>query len=128
MVLEIFTIFSIFFKVLKFKEGVETGIILTSWNGLHKNHPVHIYLFKVSNRNTWKRCEICSKLTIKTPGRSAILWFTQKALWIKASKMTRPYILKERKSINILKKPYQKGLVFSSGHLFFSIIISIKRD
>ena len=24
-------------------------------------------LFKVNNRNTRKRCEICSKLTIKTP-------------------------------------------------------------
>ena len=28
-----------------------------------------IYLFKVSNRNTRTRCEICSKLTIKTPER-----------------------------------------------------------
>ena len=28
-----------------------------------------IYLFKVNNRNTRKRCKICSKLTIKTPER-----------------------------------------------------------
>ena len=28
-----------------------------------------MYLFKVNNRNTRKRCEICSKLTIKTPKR-----------------------------------------------------------
>ena len=27
------------------------------------------YLFKVNNRNTRTRCEICSKLTIKTPER-----------------------------------------------------------
>ena len=27
----------------------------------------NIYLLKVKNRNTRKRCEICSKLTIKTP-------------------------------------------------------------
>ena len=27
------------------------------------------YLFKVNNRNTRIRCEICSKLTIKTPER-----------------------------------------------------------
>ena len=26
---------------------------------------INIYLFKVNNRNTRKRCEICSKLTIK---------------------------------------------------------------
>ena len=28
-----------------------------------------MYLFKINNRNTGKRCEICSKLTIKTPER-----------------------------------------------------------
>ena len=27
----------------------------------------NIYLFKVNNKHTRKRCEICSKLTIKTP-------------------------------------------------------------
>ena len=32
-------------------------------------NPVKIYLFKLNNRNTRKRCEICSKLTIKTPER-----------------------------------------------------------
>ena len=30
-------------------------------------NPANIYLFKVSNRNSRKRYEICSKLTIKTP-------------------------------------------------------------
>ena len=29
--------------------------------------PTNIYLLEVNNRNTRKRCEICSKLTIKTP-------------------------------------------------------------
>ena len=29
--------------------------------------PAHIYLFKIDNRNNRKNCEICSKLTIKTP-------------------------------------------------------------
>ena len=29
----------------------------------------NIYFFKLNNRNTRKRCEICSKLTIKTPER-----------------------------------------------------------
>ena len=32
-----------------------------------ENIPVGIYLVKVNNRNTRTRCEICSKLTIKTP-------------------------------------------------------------
>ena len=31
--------------------------------------PVNIYLFKVNNRNTRKRCEICSKCTMSTPER-----------------------------------------------------------
>ena len=32
-------------------------------------NPANIYLFKVNHRNTTKRCEISSKLTIKTPER-----------------------------------------------------------
>ena len=31
--------------------------------------PSDIYLLKVNNRNTKTKCEICSKLTIKTPER-----------------------------------------------------------
>ena len=31
--------------------------------------PANIYLFKVNNRNTRKTCEMCSKLTMKTPER-----------------------------------------------------------
>ena len=33
------------------------------------HNPVNIYLFKANNRNTRKRCGICSELTIKTPER-----------------------------------------------------------
>ena len=33
------------------------------------NNPVGICLLKVNIRNTRGRCEICSKLTIKTPER-----------------------------------------------------------
>ena len=31
--------------------------------------PTNIFLFKVNNRNTRKRLEICSKLILKTPER-----------------------------------------------------------
>ena len=34
--------------------------------------PAGIYLLKVNNRNTRTRCEICSKLTIKTPERRKV--------------------------------------------------------
>ena len=63
-------------------EGTATGIhffnflLLTSeinrWFNLIKrqnNNPAGNYMFKVNNRNTRTRCEICSKLTIKTPER-----------------------------------------------------------
>ena len=36
---------------------------------IQNDDPAGIYLFKVNNRNTRTRCEICSKLTIKTPER-----------------------------------------------------------
>ena len=32
-------------------------------------YPVGIYMFKFNDRNTRTKCEICSKLTIKTPER-----------------------------------------------------------
>ena len=38
-------------------------------NKTNQLSPANNYLFKVNNRNIRKRCEICSKLTIKTPGR-----------------------------------------------------------
>ena len=41
----------------------------------YKEFPAGNYLFKVNYRNTRTRCEICSKLTIKTPGRcQASFW------------------------------------------------------
>ena len=33
------------------------------------SNPAGNYMFKVTNKNTRARCEICSKLTIKTPER-----------------------------------------------------------
>ena len=33
-------------------------------------YPAGNYMFKVNNGNTRTKCEICSKLTIKTPGSS----------------------------------------------------------
>ena len=35
----------------------------------NKVYPAGIYMFKVNNRSTRTRCDICSKLTIKTPER-----------------------------------------------------------
>ena len=38
-----------------------------------------MYLFKVNNRNTRKRCKISSKLTINTPERRKRLYFNKVA-------------------------------------------------
>ena len=37
--------------------------------------PAKICMFKVDNRNTRKKSEICSELTIKTPKRSVVFIF-----------------------------------------------------
>ena len=43
-----------------------------------EQEPANIYLFKANNRNTIKRFEKCSKLTIKTPFSSvSIVEFEQ---------------------------------------------------
>ena len=44
---------------------------------LGSHNPANSYLFKDNSENTRKRCEICSKLTTKTPkrgGRGAFKW------------------------------------------------------
>ena len=43
-----------------------------------RSYPTDIYLLKVNDRNTRKRCEICSKLTIKAPDT---IWFLYCSLW-----------------------------------------------
>ena len=44
-------------------------IALFNQNRKTGTYPANIYLFKVDNKNSRKRYEICSKLTIKTPER-----------------------------------------------------------
>ena len=39
----------------------------------NRNKPDNTYLFKVNNRNTRKRCERCSKLTMKTSELDVVL-------------------------------------------------------
>ena len=44
-------------------------LFLSSFSKSARTKPAGIYLLKVNNRNTRTRCEIRSKLTIKTPER-----------------------------------------------------------
>ena len=45
------------------------GIKMEELNNVIKLYPANVYLFTVNNRNIIKRCERCSKLTIKIPER-----------------------------------------------------------
>ena len=53
----------------------ETDLIETMFSFLHREsqsvapYLAEVYLLKVNKRNTRTRCEVCSKLTIKTPER-----------------------------------------------------------
>ena len=52
--------------------GRVVDVMLDLYNNfpqISSDFPVNIFLFKVNNRNTRNRCEICSKLIIKTPER-----------------------------------------------------------
>ena len=45
---------------------------------LTKQYPANIHLFKGNNRNTWKRCEMCKKLTMKKVfSNVSIIYFEQ---------------------------------------------------
>ena len=54
---------------LDFENTRDEDIDQTSRKGDVDYSPAGNYMFKVNNRNTRTRCEICSKLTIKTPER-----------------------------------------------------------
>ena len=46
------------------------GPVTFNWTcHCNRSYRVNIYLLKVNNWNISKRCEVCSKLTIKTPER-----------------------------------------------------------
>ena len=52
-------------------EKTENEMVTETWKNCKR--PANICLFKVNNRSTRKSCEICLKLTIKTPER--LQWF-----------------------------------------------------
>ena len=47
------------------EEFYDSSVFIQDYH--NERYPANIHLLKVSNRNTRKRCKICSKLTIKTP-------------------------------------------------------------
>ena len=67
-------LFSVYFKGTGVFRGYVLGALARKWlnqknvkNLRDKSRATGNYTFKVFNRNTRRRCEICSKLPIKTP-------------------------------------------------------------
>ena len=48
-------------------KSLEDSLVINLSSVKISDFPANIYFFKVNNRNTRKRYEACSKLTIKTP-------------------------------------------------------------
>ena len=66
LIIQIFAFVKVSKLELKNYWHTPINLEITFWNCLSR-FPVYIYLFKVNNRNTRKRCVIRSQLTIKTP-------------------------------------------------------------
>ena len=56
-------------QITQFSLEGESPTLIPRFTQFINTYQANIYLLKVNNRNTKKRCEICSKLTIKTPER-----------------------------------------------------------
>ena len=65
-------VFSIKFFIQSKLNQVLFDLTLNNYRG---TNPADVYLLKVNNRNTRTRCEISSKLTIKTPERRQWLFY-----------------------------------------------------
>ena len=55
---------------IHFENASDKDVDETSRKSYVDYYPAGNYMFKVNNRNTRTRCEICSMLTIKTPERT----------------------------------------------------------
>ena len=87
------------------------------------NCPAGIYLLKVNNRNTRTRCEICPKLTIKTPGRRQ--WCSdQKALQNSLARPSFPGVLLQ---IMISRTSLTSFSVISPSHCSLCSLFSFVR-
>ena len=75
--------------------GIRTAFSKKScFNVMLSTNRAYIYLFKVSKRNTRKRCEICSKLTIKIQFSSvSIVNFKLSKYWLGRGRVSKYWII-----------------------------------
>ena len=71
------------------------------------NNPGNMYLFKGNKRNTIKRCEICSKLTTKTPSKNTSLTSLMEN-WSVFPVMSSDFQKTNQNKSNIFKDSFEK--------------------
>ena len=91
------------------------------------NYPASIYLLKVNDRHTRTRCEICSKLTIKTSERRQDTegdeeYFILFTFILRISLYKLTLNLRKNKTKFILLKAFKRiGLLHSAYILHFAV-------
>ena len=91
-------------------------------------NPAGNYLLKVNNRNTRTRCEICSKLTIKTPERRhwQMISFNVKSLFTNVSLndtmdiLLRNIYLDKEINTNLTKKELKEPILLCTKCVHFT--------
>ena len=84
-------------------------------------------MFKVNNRNTRKRCEICSKLTRKIPDDVIeVVWWFYCWLWISICQLGKKNIFRSLSTIfdgAVIKKALKNFTIFTGKHLRLSLFL-----
>ena len=80
---------------------------------VNSNNPADIYFFKSINRNTRKRCEVCLKLTIKTPERERINYFL---------------MIREKTNVPKTPRPTAVAKVLGFHEVFFLCFLSNQKN
>ena len=88
-------------------------------------NPADVHLFRVNNRNIWKRCEICLKLPIKTPERRHCLrvW----CLHVFIVNIEHISHLFQMFLVSILKKQMSAGKQYKMDRMMYTFVkITVK--
>ena len=93
-------------------------------------NPANVHLFRVNNRNIWKRCEICLKLPIKTPERRHCLRFWCLCVWcLRVFIVNIEHIshLFQMFLLSILKKQMSAGKQYKMDRMMYTFVkITVK--
>ena len=81
-------------------------------------NPASIYLFKVNNRNTRKRPDVCSKLTMKIPEWRYLVVLVSSLLTLNYSKPFPSFPIVDFEQVNICWESY---LTFYSCDICFNV-------